>query len=159
MLSAETSVGKYPVKAVKTMSDICLQTEHDIDYATRFFELNYKSDDETDILTSSAVNASFNLKSKAIMVYTSKGKMANFVSRFLPSCKIVAITDDPCTYHDLALVRGVTPIFTKDFNENKIFDSAKEIAIKNNIVKSGDNILVVTGTTDYHTNILKITKI
>lgn len=159
MLSAETSVGKYPIKAVKTMSEICLQTEHNINYADRFFDLNYKSNDETDILTSSAVSASFNLKSKAIMVYTSKGKMANFVSRFLPSCKIVAITDDPITYHDLALVRGVTPIFTKDFNENKIFDIARDIAVEKDIAKSGDNILIVTGTTDYHSNILKITKI
>lgn len=159
MLSAETSVGKYPIKAVKTMSEICLHTEHDIDYAEQFFELNYKSNDETDVLTSSAVSASFNLKSKAIMVYTSKGKMANFVSRFLPSCTIVAITDDQTTYHDLALVRGVTPIFTANFDENQIFDIAKNIAISNNIAKPNDNILVVTGTTDYHSNILKITKI
>ena len=159
MLSAETAAGKYPVKAVKTMSEICIQTEKDIDYANTFFDLGFKSDDETDILTSSAVNASFNLNSKAIMVYTSKGKIANFVSRFLPSCNIVAITDDPITYHDLAMVWGVTPIFTKNFNENKIFDNAKDIAIKHNLAKSGDNILIVTGTTDYHSNILKITKI
>lgn len=159
MLSAETAVGKYPIKAVKTMSEICLQTENDIDYANRFYDLSYKSTDETDVLTSSAVNASFNLKSKAIMVYTSKGKIANFVSRFLPSCKIIAITNDPITYNDLALVWGVTPIFTKTFNENKIFDNAKDIAIKYNLAKQNDNILVVTGTTDYHSNILKITKI
>ena len=159
MLSAETAVGKYPVKAVKTMSDICIQTEKDIDYADTFHDLSFKSDDITDVLTSSAVSASFNLKSKAIMVYTSHGKMANFVSRFLPSCKIIAITDNETTYHDLALVWGVTPLYTPNFNENKIFDNAKKIALSGNFAKEGDNILIVTGTTDIHTNILKITNL
>lgn len=158
MLSAETSVGKYPVKAVKTMSEICVQTEHDIDYFETINDFLFKSDDITDILTYSAVNASFNLKSKAIMVFTSKGKMANFVSRFLPQSKIIAITDNKITYNALALVWGVTPIYQNTFNDHYIFEQATEIAKEYNLVKPNDNVLVVTGTTDIHSNIIKIAK-
>ena len=158
MLSAETSVGKYPVKAVKTMSEICVQTEHDIDYFETFNDFFFKSDDITDILTYSAVHASFNLKSKAIMVFTSKGKMANFVSRFLPQSKIVSITDNKNTYNALALVWGVTPIYQNSFNDHFIFEQATEIAKSYNLVKPNDNVLVVTGTTDIHSNIIKIAK-
>lgn len=159
MLSAETAVGKYPVATVKAMSEICVQAEHDIDYTKKFKTLNFNSNDITDVLTYSTVNASFNLKSKAIMVFTTKGKMANFVSRFLPICPIVAITDNENTYHALSLVWGVSPILTTNFDENKIFDISVEIAKSHNIAKTNDNVLVVTGTTDLHSNIIKITKI
>lgn len=158
MLSAETSVGKYPINTVKAMSEICLQAEHDINYFEKFKDLDFASSDITDVLTYSTVNSSFSLKSKAIMIFTTKGKMANFISRFLPLSQIIAITDNESTYNALALVWGVNPILTSNFDENKIFDISAEIAKSYNVVKSGDNVLVVTGTTDLHSNIIKITK-
>lgn len=158
MLSAETAVGKYPVKAVKYMSDICAETERDIDYKEKFNSRSYDSSDITDVLTFSAVKSSFNLKSKAIMIFTSKGKMANFVSKFLPDARIIAITDSVQTYNDLSLVWGVTPVYTKKIYDQKIFEVARDFALNLKLVKPNDNILVVTGTTDYHSNIIKITK-
>lgn len=92
------------------------------------------------------------------MVFTSKGKMANFVSRFLPQSKIVSITDNKNTYNALALVWGVTPIYQNSFNDHFIFEQATEIAKSYNLVKPNDNVLVVTGTTDIHSNIIKIAK-
>ena len=41
MLSGETSIGKYPVETLKTMSSIALYTEQSIDYKKRFSMLNF----------------------------------------------------------------------------------------------------------------------
>ena len=39
MLSGETSIGKYPVETVETMSKIAIETEGNIDYAKRFDDI------------------------------------------------------------------------------------------------------------------------
>ena len=40
MLSGETAVGEYPVRALKTMAQICNKTEENIDYIKRFENLH-----------------------------------------------------------------------------------------------------------------------
>ncbi len=157
MLSAETSVGDHPVKVVSVMGEIAEETERSINYKEAFDTLKWDSNDITDCLTYSAVNSSFQLSSKAILVYTSRGKMAGFVARFLPNCPIIAITDEKQTFHDLSLLRDVTPYYLESFDENKIFETARTVSKDLKLVNAGDNVVVITGTSDLHKNIMKIT--
>lgn len=155
MLSAESAVGAYPDKAVKTMAEICTQAEKDIPLKKQFFTTTFHTKDSTEILSHSATSCSFKLDSKALVLYTHSGKTASIMTKFKPNSPIIAITDDPQTYHYLSMEWNVMPIFSK-INNVDIFTLATTIAKGVKLAKSGDNIIVTTGTTDTMSNVMKI---
>lgn len=155
MLSAETAVGKYPDKAVKTMAEICVQAEKDISYKKMFFNTTFNNYDITDILSHSATSCAFKLDAKAIVLYTDTGKTASMIARYKPTAPIIAITDNEQTYHYLNMEWNVLPIFTKITNVD-IFELACTIAKEEKLAKEDDKIIVTTGTTDKISNVMKI---
>lgn len=158
MLSAESSVGSYPTKAVSTMTDIALEVEKTVDYENIASSTKIK-DSIANITTTSAINITYKLPTKAIAICTSAGKMATFVSTRLPKCDIYAITNNQTSYYQMSLLRGVYPIYQPKFNESKIFTKINEELLSRKLVKKGDNIVVVTGTTDEFANVVKINTI
>lgn len=155
MLSAETAVGSFPDKAVKTMAEICTQAEKDIPFKKNFFTTNFHTNDMTEVISHSATNCSFKLDTKAIILYTHSGKTASVMNRFKPSAPIVAITDNPQTYHYLSMEWNVMPIFSKLSNVD-IFSLATTVAKGVKLAKTGDDIIVTTGTTDTISNVMKV---
>ena len=155
MLSAESAVGDYPDKAVRTMSEICTQAEKDIEYKRMFFNTTFQPYDITDVLGHSSVSCSFKLDVKAIVLYTNTGKTASMIARFKPNCPIIAITDDINTYNYLSLEWNVHPIYSK-INDVDIFDLACTIAKNENVANTGDQIIVTTGSTDKVSNVMKV---
>ena len=113
MLSAETAVGQYPEKTVKTMSEICFETEKNIPLKKHFFGTTYQTNDVSDVIAHSATSTSFKLNTKAIVLYTNSGKTASMLTRYKPNTPIVAITDNPQTYNYLSLEWNVFPIYTR----------------------------------------------
>lgn len=155
MLSAETAVGKYPDKAVKTMSDICIQAEKDINYKKMFFHTTFESYDMTDILSHSATSCAFKLDAKAIVLYTNTGKTASMIARYKPNTPIIAITDNEQTYNYLSMEWNVLPIYSK-INNIDIFQLACTVAKDEKLAKENEKIIVTTGTTDAISNVMKI---
>lgn len=155
MLSAETAVGSYPDKAVKTMAEICLQAEKDVPYKKTFFDTIFHTTNTTDVINHSATSCSFKLDTKAIVLYTESGKTATRMARFRPNCPIIAITDNPQTYNSLSLTWNVLPIYTK-IEGIDIFDFAKTISKSTKIAKDGDKIIVTTGTSDKLNNVMRV---
>ncbi len=159
MLSAETAVGEFPDKAVKTMAEICTQAEEDLPYKKSFFDTIHKTNGSVvDVIGHSAVNCSFKLDTKAIVLYTRSGKTASMISRFKPKSPIVAITDNPQTYNYLSLEWNVWPIYTKIGNID-IFDLATTVAKSVKLAKKDDLIIVTTGSTDKLNNVMKVCKV
>ena len=158
MLSAETSVGEYPSKAVKTMTDIALETEKELDYESLYNHTKIQNT-VANITTTTAINITYKLPTKAIAICTSLGKMATYVSTLLPKCDIYAITNNQDTYYQIGLLRGVLPIYLPKFDETQIFNNINDELLKQKLVKKGDNIVLVTGTTDEFSNVVKINTI
>jgi len=158
MLSAETSVGEYPVKAIKTMTDIALETEKELDYENLYTHTKIKNN-MANITTTSAINITYKLPTRAIAICTSRGKMANYVASLLPKCDIYAITNNQDTYYKMGLLRGVLPIYLPNFDETQIFNNINNELLSQKLVKKGDNIVIVTGTTDEFSNVVKINTI
>ena len=155
LLSAETAVGHYPDRAVRFMSEICIQAEKDIDFKKMFFQNEFDTYDLTDVLGHSATNCAFKLNAKAIVLYTNTGKTASMIARYKPDCPIIAITDNEQTYNYLSLEWNVLPIYSKISNTD-IFELACVIAKNEKLAKPGDTIIVTTGTTDTLSNVMKI---
>lgn len=120
MLSAETAVGKYPIRAVSVMEKVCRFWEEKRPPVSGFnFELNH----QTAALCYSAYQlwmSQFCQKHniKAFVVLTERGLTAQMLARLKPNLPIFALTGDEKLKDRLCLVYGVTPLFFKEGKPN-----------------------------------------
>ncbi len=158
MLSGESAMGKFPVEAVKTMAKICQETEKHINFYKNFTANHNKLNGTTDVVSHSAVNASFLEPAKAIVAFTTSGLSAKMVSRFRPAVPILGATPNPKVYRQLELCWGVKPILTRVYNStDDMFKMANEI-VKENFAKINEPFIITCGTPKQFgcTNLLKI---
>jgi pyruvate kinase len=161
MLSNETTIGLYPVETLETMERIIETAEKDVDYLD-FMDRAIRTEtrDTTGMLAYDVAETSNYLKCKAIFAPTMSGYTARKISRFRPSCPIIAASPSLATVKSLALHFGVLPVL---IGELKSFDRIIEISKKmtKDIVEiePGDKI-VLTGGYPFrevkHTNFMKI---
>lgn len=157
MLSGESAVGKFPVKAVQMLSKIA----GDVEPETKFTNYPPIKSDETHALTE-ALNAIDKLLDlKCIVAYTSSGYTAILTSAERPSVPVVALTPDPHVYHRLNLVWGVKPVLLEhQFDSFEgLMDLAQTKLLQYKIADVGDKILIVGGIPTKKargTNFLKI---
>lgn len=159
MLSGETASGKYPVESVRTMAKIVTETEKHIDYRKKFIDKADKFNNITDIISHSAVDASFHQNTKAIVVFTATGFSAGMISRHHSAVNIIGATPDEKVYRQLELNFGVTPVLTRIYNTtDSMFEIANEIVKKNNFAKPKDIIVITCGTPKQNgcTNLIKV---
>lgn len=162
MLSGESAMGKFPVEAVATMAKIAQEAEKNIDYHERFQNISYKLESTTDVISHSAVDASFMKGTKAIVAFTTKGTSARMVSRFRPSATIVGATPNEKTYRQLDMYWGIQPILTPLYNSiDEMFEIAHKLVTTNKIAKSKDKIVITCGLPkqDGCTNLIKIDQV
>ncbi len=142
MLSGETASGEFPVETVSTMQKIAIETE------------NYTEGSYSNIIThndsKSLGYAVFALSQtenvKAIVVVTKSGKSAANISRFRPSCPIIACTPSEKVYNKMSLLYGVLPILDKTYtNINDVNKSSLQKALETNLVKKNDKVVLVSG--------------
>ena len=145
MLSGETSAGKYPVLAVETMRKIASETEKEIVYSNEL--RNYPQTKEvTCAIGYGACALSTSLGVKAILVTTNSGNSARSISRFRPSCDIIALTPNFESYNKLGMFWGVTPLLDKFYYDtDKLLKSARRRALQAKLVNVGDYVIQTAG--------------
>ncbi len=164
MLSAETSIGKYPVLTVKMMDRIARETEKKLPYERLIAERGTWIERETDELISySACHIAHRLKAAAIVAFTQSGSTAGRVSKYRPKVPILAITPDAVISGRLLLHWGVYPFqVAKVSVVDELFASAVKLARGTGAAKSND-LIVITGGVPVgvagSTNLLKVEKI
>ncbi|MEG1706322.1 MAG: pyruvate kinase, partial [Clostridia bacterium] len=160
MLSAETAVGIDPANAIATMARIAVEAEKNTDYYEMYRTTPFKPLSNTDAISHAAVNTTFDIGAKAIVVYTASGVSARMISRFRPSCPIIACTSNPTVYHQLSLSWGVIPCMCESYKKAEaMFAHAASEAIKLGVAKADDTILITAGLplgTGAGTNLIKI---
>ncbi len=148
MLSGETSVGKYPLQAVKIMSDIAINAEQylpqsrdgDIEIPSNLSENLFDSVGRAITKVSQQVNAA------AIVVFTYEGRTARNFSKFRPKAKIIAISNKFQTMNGLCLRWGVLSIYMEEIHkENLAIDEAKRLILEAGYVKKGDIVIFTAG--------------
>ncbi len=148
MLSGETSVGKYPVEAVQTMSKIAVEAERNIDYIGHFNEYSHEknvSRNVTNAISHATCSAAHDLGARFIISVTKSGHTARMVSKFRPACPIIATTVLNDVYYQLSLSWGVIPVMTETRETtDEIFEHAIETCLARNIIRNGD-LVVITG--------------
>ena len=147
MLSGETAIGRFPVEAVKAMAGIADRTEKDIDYHKRFAILERPSNRSiTDAISHATCSMAHHLGAAVIVTPTQTGTTAMSVSRYRPSCPIVACTPEPKVYHQLALSWGVVPVRLESApNDDVLQFLAIRSVRETGLVESGDLVITTAG--------------
>ncbi len=114
MLSDETTIGKYPVEAVKVMDKTIREAEKIYPY---YQQKDHITKPSLAVAQSSVVLAK-NLKVKGIVVFTQTGTSARNVSSFRPDCKIIANVHHEKVLRRLNIVWGVEPYTVLEENED-----------------------------------------
>jgi len=148
MLSAETSIGKFPVQSVKIMNDIINKTgpylvplkDEDLIVPSRIEENLFDSTGRALVAISRQVNAA------AIVVFTLKGRAAKNLAKYRPKAKIIAISNSLDTMNDLSLRWGVVSLFLNEIDKEHIaIDKAKKLILDMGLVIEGDIVIFTTG--------------
>lgn len=162
MLSGETAVGEYPVRALKMMAQICNKTEENIDYIKRFENLHInQATSVSNAISHSSCTTAHDLGATAIVTVSKSGYTPRQISAYRPKCPIIAGSMNKKTWRQLNLAWGVTPIMTEMKNtSDELFTHAVECAVEEtDIVKKGD-VVVLTGGSPVGisgtTNVLKV---
>lgn len=161
MLSGETTVGKYPIDAVRFMARICENTEEHIDYDLDRREAHC---DITGAIAHSVVEVSNSLRAKLIVTATLSGYTARKISNLKPRCLVLATCPNEKVAKSLAINWGVYTKITKEYDStDEVINDAKEKA-KEFMELITNDIIVVTGgfpndSTVKSTNLMKIEEI
>ena len=158
MLSGETAAGKYPVEAVKTMASVAKRAEKEL------VAKNVVSNKEmtvTNAISHATCTTAVELKASAIVTCTSSGSTAKMVSRFRPSCPIIATTPNEDVMRRLALTWGVYPVKTNSAsNTDEMIANAINVSKEANLVNSGETVVVTAGIGgEGTTNLIKVENI
>jgi pyruvate kinase len=157
MLSGESAVGEYPVKAVEMMARIAVEVENYIEFKT------YPASGRVEIigLSEAASHLEKIVDVKCIVVFTTSGRSARYIAAERPKKPIYALTNNLLVYHALNLFWGIRPILVKQtcstFEE---LSELTESTLKTrNLAGSGEKILIMGGVPNYQpggTNFIKI---
>ncbi len=147
MLSGETAMGKYPVRAVEMMDKIVRKTEGSLFKYDLL--LNNGENHRLTIpqaISKSVVQMARDLRANAIITYTSQGHTARYIARHRPFTPIIAATANPREVGKLQLLWGVIPeLIAKPKDTDDLIVKAVAAAEAENLVGKGDLVVITAG--------------
>jgi pyruvate kinase len=147
MLSAETSVGKYPVEAVTTMDKIIRQAETVRRDRLDEREEGTRNVDRFDAIARAAAVLAKQLNATAIVPLTHSGSTALRISKYRPTAPILAITGRERILRRLNLVWGVRGLIVPGFEAaaDTAFERIQDELLKLGYVQKGDYVVFTAG--------------
>ncbi len=147
MLSAETSIGTYPVQAVEMMDKIIRETET---HASQFFRCDREKipcSHAYDPLSRAACILADQENASAIVALTHSGATAAHIAKFRPSARIIAVTDREKIMRRLNLIWGIHGLIVQDLKKDTdvAFKAIEEELLKQGYIKKGDTVVMVAG--------------
>ncbi len=147
MLSGETAIGCYPAEAVRTMAQIALAVEADIEREGRAPQpWSAARTGVSTAISYGACEVAHRVGAAAIVSATFSGATARAVARNLPAQPIVAISPNQRVVNQLALCWGVSPLLGKhpgSFEE--VLGEANDLVLANGFGRPGEVVVVTAG--------------
>jgi pyruvate kinase len=164
MLSAETSIGRYPVQAVAMMAKIASTADAHLPFEGMLLVKGTLLEPHIDdAISYDACRTAQQLGAKAIVAFTHSGSTARRVSKCRPRVPILALTADERVSRRLQLSWGVQVArIAEPTSVEELFARGAQLAKQLGLAKADDLVVItggiplgVTGTT----NLLKVEKI
>jgi pyruvate kinase len=161
MLSAETAIGRYPVRAVEVMAALCREIEtSSVYHGGPDVEFVRSDAGFSSAIAKACADTADSLGLDTVVAFTVSGDTALLVSKYRPSARIVAFTPDEHTYHQMALMWGVRPLrFERLESTDEMILAADRMLREEGIVEEGEWVAMTAGIPPNQrasTNILKL---
>jgi len=149
MLSAETAVGRYPVRAVATMAELCIGAEK---HETFRRAANYRLEDVfthvDEAIAMAVMYVANHLNVRAIIALTESGSTTLWMSRVRSDIPVYAFTRHETTLRRVSMYRGVyavpfDPVQSTD--PSAIQDSVFDKLLEAGAVSPGELVLFTRG--------------
>jgi pyruvate kinase len=145
MLSGETSVGKYPLEAVRTMARIIETTEEQ--GLDRIQPLGTRPSTKGGAVTYAAATVGELLGVKYLVAFTTSGDSARRMSRLRCGIPLLAFTPEPATRSQLSLTWGVETFLTEPVRHtDQIPSQVDEALLSLGRCQVGDQVIIVAGS-------------
>lgn len=143
MLSAETSVGKFPVEVIRTMTNIVKEMEtHDGLYNKEELPEKNQSRFITDSICFNACRLSRRVESNAILTMSFSGYTAYKIASQRPRADIFVFTSNRQILTQLNLIWGVQGFYyDKTVSTDHTIADIKYLLKKQGVLKSGDLVI------------------
>jgi pyruvate kinase len=148
MLSAETAVGKYPVKAVEAMAEVIRGAEkYQLAHSRVRHRVEGQFQSTNEAIAMAVMYTANHLRVRAIVALTESGSTPLWMSRIRSDIPIYAFTRHEVTRRRVTLYRGVYPV---PFDITHIDQNAQYTAIfaellKRQLVSIGDLVIMTQG--------------
>ena len=147
MLSEETTIGAYPVKAVQVMAKIAQAAEEsDLVQPHQLWPIVGQKPKIEQAISHAAFQMAKDLDAAAILTPTQSGSTAKMVSSYRPKQPVIAFSPDERVVRQLSLVWGVCPFYSGGYyNTVEMFEKVKDTALNAGLVKFGDTVVLTAG--------------
>lgn len=146
MLSAETSVGKYPFDAVGYMSRIIKNMEEDYPYSNLKYKSNSTGGDISDALGHAATMVADQINASAIITLTSSAYTSKNVANYRPRVPIIALTDNERVSRRLSFIWGViAKLVDSTIKPEDVLSTYREELLEFDFIEEGDFVVYVAG--------------
>ena len=165
MLSAETAIGKNPIKAVKTMSDVCIEAEKSPTAKVSHHRLHEDFEGIDETIAMSSMYAANHLGAKVVATLTQTGKTALWMSRISSNISIFAMSDNYKTLKKVTIYRGVYPCYIEKNSAddwNDVNSKVIESLLNKSVVVDKDIVILTKGMhkdKSGGTNLMKILRV
>ena len=146
MLSAESSIGEYPVEAVDAMKRTVIAAEQFIDEYRDSDTLTVGERSTTAALAASVGKVMQIMDVAAIATFTASGTTSRLMAKNRPKCPILALSSQPTVARRACLYYGVVPqVVDLPAGIETLLKQINSIAKDLQLAVSGDRIVVLTG--------------
>ncbi|MCE1190211.1 MAG: pyruvate kinase [Ignavibacteria bacterium] len=148
MLSAETSVGKFPISTVETMNNIIRMAEGARHFAKKveFTVPDSEEENTFDAFSRAVCDISEQTKCSAIIVLTHMGRAARWISKYKPSARIIAVSDSFDTMNSLCLKWGITSLYHREIKRDlALIDELRLMIAESGHAKKGELVIFTAG--------------
>ncbi len=165
MLSAETAVGKHPVRVVEAMARICEGAERHVQAHVPSRRLNMRAERTDQAIAMAAMMTANNLPVTAILALTESGSTAQWLSRVRSPAPIIALSPNRAALRRMRLFQHVHPLFFSQQDSElpgELADRAVAHVRQAGLIAAGDRVLMTLGDRQRMaggTNMLKILKV
>jgi len=144
MLSGETSVGEYPIEAVRTMARILDNVES---ASTDVPPLRHPARTMGGVISKAAKDIGEALDAKALVMFTQSGDTVRRLARHHTHLPLLAFTPEPAVRSQLALTWGVETFITPSVSHTDDMVRAVDTALLEiHRLREGDLVIIVAGS-------------
>lgn len=146
MLSGETAVGRYPVKAVEAMASACVAAEKQRSTSISHHRMDDVFERIDEAIAMATMYVANHLDVKAIVALTESGSTALWMSRIRSGIPIYAFSRSESTRRRVAMYRGVYPVsFDVLAAPEGSFTAICRTLIARGLAAPGERILLTEG--------------